>query len=193
MSELRSKFKNNSPGVMGVVIYDEDNRRRGIAVKPGEEVLLAKRDEVATANAPRQEKDNPFLNGLDLVTTAENMENARPIGSTMERSEPVAEPVAETLPPEGEPPRVEREAQVDDITPPLPEGDPELGARTPGEEVGTPEAVAQAGTAKRTGRGTTVKSGSAVSKPPAEPGKPQAVVVGVGGAQYAGATPSTEE
>jgi hypothetical protein len=185
--DIRSEWKNISDGVLGAVVYDDRNQPRGVAVKPNETVWLSERERIATANAPRQERDNPFANGaLVLVTRASEVKNRRPFGDdTVAEGEPQApEPEEPTLP------REERPAREDEVgAPPLPEGDPERGSRPPGEEVGNPEVVAQAGRKRGPkGRGPTVHSDNPAAKSAPKRGTPVGVVVGQGGPQYAEAT-----
>lgn len=195
---IRSEFENVSPGVVGVVVVDDEGKRQGIAVKPNETVWLSEDEEIATANAPRRDEDNPFAKGwLVLKTPAAEIKSRRPIGSTTEGIAPAREsvPVPEPAAPEVEgnepvdPPREERPPQEEVGAPPLPEGDPEHGVRAPHEEVGVPEAVAKASAQQRRPQATraqTVKAGSPMAKPAAKPGKPQGVVVTPTGPQYAG-------
>jgi hypothetical protein len=189
MSEqLRSEWINEGAGLVGVVLFNEEGKRFGGVVRPGETVWLTERERIATANAPRKAEDNPLTNGsLRCITPASEIANRRPIGEEkLDASHPSKAEPTEDETPEGTPPREERPATEETAAPPLPEGDPETGVRAPGEEVGTPEVVAQAGTDKRKpgSRGTTVKSGNPVAKPAAAPGKAMGVVVGQGGPQY---------
>lgn len=193
MTTLRTEFKNVSGGVQGVVVLDESGRSRGVPVRPGDAIWLTEAEEVLTANAPREDKDNPFTNGaLVLVTRSTEVLNRRPIGSR--EAAPQAPTPVESSPDgdkevsqdwdvgnEPQPlPRVEREATEEVGAPPLPEGDPALGARSPGEEVGRPEVVSQG----RKGRGKTVRSDNPAARPPVKEGVQHAVVVGQGGMQY---------
>jgi hypothetical protein len=187
----RSEWKNNSAGVVGVVVYDDRGQRGGIGVKPGESVWLTEEERIATANAPRLAQNNPFANGsLVLATRAADIGNRRPFGD------------ADTPPPNGTPStpdeepyegvREERPATEEEVgAPPLPEGDPERGSRPPGEEVGNPEVVGRAGTQKRTppkGRGPTVRSDNPAARPAPKSGTPVGVVAGANGPEYAEAT-----
>lgn len=58
--EVRRKFVNPTPQYVGAVIYDEDGKRKGVPVEPGGSIWLSEREERATAEAPREAKDNPF-------------------------------------------------------------------------------------------------------------------------------------
>jgi hypothetical protein len=184
MTTLRTEFKNVSGGVQGAVIVDVTGKPKGIPVSDGDSVWLTEAEEILTANAPRRAEDNPFTNGAFIVLTrASEAANRRPIGSRDEAPTPVEPSEDEGAPPwdtGNEPqalPRVERQATEEVGAPPLPEGDPALGARAPGEEVGHPEVV-------RKGRGKTVRSDNPAAKPAAKEGVQHAVVVGQGGMQY---------
>lgn len=194
---IRTEFKNVSDGVQGAVVLGEDNRPKGIAVKPGETVWLSEAEEVLTANAPKRDADNPFVNGAFAVfTKASEVLNRRPIGSREVVGNQV-ETTVDTSPDEDEdsldvgnepqgPPREERPGQQEEVgAPPLPEGDPAHGVRPPGEEVGTPQVVASG--KRPTGRGKTVNTAPPGGDKPAAKEGPQAVVVGQGGARYVGA------
>lgn len=193
---IRTEFKNVSAGVIGAVVFDSKGERRGIPVKPGDTVWLTEPEEIATANAPRKDSDNPFAQGwLVVETRASEVINRRPIGSR-EQVGPTAvagseEPAAgsgdtdldkgnEPVPP----PTEVRPATEEVGAPPLPEGDPAHGVRPPGEEVGTPQVVASGARPPAPPRGTTVQSRNAAAKEAPEPGVAKAVVVGQGGPQY---------
>lgn len=172
--ELRAEFRNESPGVQGVVLYDADGKRTGSFVRPGQSVWLSEREQVATANAPRRAEDNPFVNGaLILITEAHEVVNRRPIGS---RAQIVDEEGRELVDPPAGPfdPRTAGRSALEDQSapppvevkpgapeevgaPPLPEGDPEHGIRQPGEEVGTPDAVPQGSGRRKGAAGTVVR------------------------------------
>lgn len=57
----KQQFRNESGGFIGVVKIDVKGEEKGAAVEPGGTVWLTLNEQVATANAPRQAKDNPFL------------------------------------------------------------------------------------------------------------------------------------
>lgn len=185
-TERRDEYRNDSAGIIGVTLYDEEGKRQGIAVRPGESVFMTERDRVATANAPKRDADNPFLNGLTFIRAADDMKDRRVITSP-EPSED-ATPVEPDASGPVAPPEEVKEADYEDLTPPAP-GTPEEGVRAANEEVASPEVVAKAGTEKRQGRGTTVRSGNPAAKKP--PSGPAAVVVGQNGPQYQ--SPPTEE
>jgi hypothetical protein len=189
MGTLRTEFKNASDGVQGAVIMDDTGKPTGVAVRPGDSIWLTETEEILTANAPRRDEDNPFTNGsFTVLTRATEVSNRRPIGSRETAQAPT--PVESSADDKEEdwdtgnepqaPPRVERQATEEVGAPPLPEGDPALGARTPGEEVGQPEVVASG----RRGRGKTVRTDNPAAKPPVKEGVQHAVVVGQGGMQY---------
>lgn len=106
MSIEKSEFENVAKGWIGVQIRDESRRTgfRGTPVRPGERIWLSVDEQVATANAPREEKDNPFVNGnLKLTASSQEMGNRRPIGddgsATVAPEEPQETP---ETPPEAE-------------------------------------------------------------------------------------------
>lgn len=188
-ADTRTEFENVSDGVIGVQVADGNNRMQGIPVKPGETVWLTEAEEIATANAPRRPEDNPFTKGwLQVKTRAGDVINRRPIGSRDQVTTAVAPAPAPTPAPkdERELPTVERQGQPGETgAPPLPEGDPALGARTPGEEVATPQAVPSGKRAPAKPRGQTVSSRPAVEREAApKEGAAAAVTVGQGGARY---------
>jgi hypothetical protein len=192
MSTLRTEFKNASDGVQGAVVMDDTGKPKGVAVRPGDSIWLTETEEILTANAPRRDEDNPFANGsFTLLTRATEVSNRRPIGSreageaptSVEESPDDGKEMSQDWDTGNEPqalPRVERQATEEVGAPPLPEGDPALGARTPGEEVGQPEVVASG----RRGRGKTVRTDNPAAGPPVKEGVQHAVVVGQGGMQY---------
>lgn len=188
-ADTRTEFENVSDGVIGVQVADGNGRMTGIPVRPGESVWLSEAEEIATANAPRRPEDNPFAKGwLQVRTRAGDVINRRPIGSRMDAETAVA-PAPEPTPApqdERELPRVEREgAPTETGAPPLPEGDPALGARSPGEEVATPQAVPSGKRAPAKPRGQTVRTAPVVEREAApSEGAAAAVTVGQGGARY---------
>lgn len=210
MSEVtRSEWINDSDGVHGVVVFDEEGRRGGLAVKPGKTIWLTEKERIATANAPEKESDNPFANGVfRCVTPASDVKSRRSFGTeAMDVEMPVApsEPTiqVEVAPglkmamtaaekdrwdkaqDEASKPREEKPAIPDEVgAPPLPQGDPETGVRSPGEEVGRPDVVKQSGTrARKTGRGVTVDSSNPLAKPAPAEGVPTGVVMTTAGPQ----------
>lgn len=107
-SNEKSEFENVSGGWVGVQVHDEGTRGgfRGIAVPPGGRVWLDEEEQIATANKPREDKDNPFVNGhLQLTAAKQEMQNRRPIGDSAEPQAPAPEPQPEQTeqpPAEGE-------------------------------------------------------------------------------------------
>jgi nucleotide-binding universal stress UspA family protein len=163
--EVRRKFINQTPIFVGAVIYDEDNKRKGVPVAPGDSIWLSEREERATAEAPRLAKDNPFeaeweepiqrSEGGEVLEsrTRRGMlvlsdEPPRPIAS--ERFIPGRETAAVATAPETaaeapEGPQEEPE-QVEEVTgspgvPPTPTEPPVEGQPSEHEIVATPEAV----------------------------------------------------
>jgi len=151
--EPKSKFKNTSGGVAGAVQLDHQNEAKGVAVYPGESVWLTEREQVLTANAPRNEEDNPFTNGtFTLEVKAEDVAHSRPIGDTQvdpAEQPPEPEPAPEPEPEDPNSVEITDEsagAEVGAAEPPegpAPEGQPALHeevaeAEAPGEPVGEP-------------------------------------------------------
>lgn len=166
MAEPRSEFRNESAGFIGVVVMEE-GKPRGISVEPGDSVFLTEEEQIATANAPRDDKDNPFVNGaLKLLTPATEIANRRPIGDTLAPQVPQSERQQEEAQAEREKTeeaqrqQVEAEArrkaaaqkQAQQPATPVeetgaaisPGGAPTHGKRAASEEVATPEAPAKA-------------------------------------------------
>lgn len=170
MATARSEFTNESGGFVGVV-FIEDGKRRGGSVRPGDSVWLSEEEQIATANAPRRDADNPFTNGfLQLKTAATEIANRRPIGDSGGVAQPAqteqqaaeaeaakqrtrqaadAQRQAEA---EAQAARAQRQAEqgvrpVPEETGAAvePQGGPSEGRRAAGEEVGTPKAPAKAG------------------------------------------------
>ncbi len=57
----QQQFRNNLHGWMGVVKIGPKGDDRGASVRPGGTVWLSEAEQVLTANAPRDPKDNPFV------------------------------------------------------------------------------------------------------------------------------------
>jgi hypothetical protein len=76
----KSEFINDSAGTCGITVL-ENGEPKAIALKPGKRILLSAQEQILTANAPQEDKDNPFTNGtLRLVTPAKDIANRRAIG-----------------------------------------------------------------------------------------------------------------
>lgn len=132
-STYKDQFRNDSGGFISVVTIDARNNANAVAVRPGDTVWLSEEEQILTANAPRNEADNPLTNGsLTLTLEGKEIKNARPLRPTAETPEPE--------PTEGD---VEEETG-ETGAPPAPVGEPEEGQRAPTEEVATPEAVVAA-------------------------------------------------
>lgn len=83
MPTAKSEFRNTRDYHIGVVLKREDGKMKGMALEPSGHVWMDEEEQMATANAPRQESDNPFTNGdLELVQSAQVLANRRPIGDT---------------------------------------------------------------------------------------------------------------
>lgn len=111
MSEalLKDEFENTTDGFVGVVSRNPDNKMTGAVVRPKENVLLDKQEQIATANAPKRDKDNPLANGmLKKVRSGSEVENRRPLEPS---ATPEPEPAPQEAAPESDEARKEREAQ----------------------------------------------------------------------------------
>lgn len=142
----RDEFVNTSGGWIGVVTITARGDRQAVAVPPGESVWLSEEEQVETANAPRADADNPFINGqLELRTRAQEIRNRRPLRpdetGPVAPATPADEPTAAN--PGGEPAAEETGAT------PEPDGEPETGEFSDGEEVATPDAAAAPKPARR--------------------------------------------
>lgn len=138
-TNVKDEFRNDSDGYIGVITLMPGGERAGIAVRPGDSVWLSQEEQVLTANAPRDEADNPMVNGnLLLVTEAREIVNRRPLRPTAIETavEPAVVPDPATA--------------VDPVAPLSADGDteeaeeePAEGTRPAEEEVGTPAARAR--------------------------------------------------
>jgi nucleotide-binding universal stress UspA family protein len=160
--EVRRKFTNPTPVYVGAVIYDEDGKRKGVPVAPGEAIWLSEREERATAEAPMNPADNPFVaEWEDPITRTEGgevLESVKRQGMLVLSDEP-ARPIASeryipgraTAESPQEPQETPQEAAeepepVEEIVgspgvPPTPTEPPVEGQPSENEIVATPEAV----------------------------------------------------
>lgn len=77
----RAEFANDAGHVIGVMTKRGKGEMKSLAVMPDDTVWLDEEEQIATANAPRSEEDNPFTNGhLRLVTEPKEIVNRRQIG-----------------------------------------------------------------------------------------------------------------
>lgn len=123
----QSKFTNVSGGVAGAVKLDHEGHAKGVAVFPNESVWLTEKEEILTANAPRNEADNPFVNGtFRCDVKSADAGHARPIGSKHANAEPPERPAeAGEGDPEGIDLRVETQAANEPpVQPPAPPAPP---------------------------------------------------------------------
>lgn len=171
MPQQKTEFRNDSPGIIGVVTLEPGGKEVAIPVKPGASIWLSEDEQIATANAPQRDEDNPFVNGqLIKVTDAADIKNRRPIGDNAESPEAAeqkraAEEKAAELKAQNDAQAAEEAARLKQgqeqatqgakappprQTPeetgaaPQPQGASAQGSRAAGEEVGTPEAVGKA-------------------------------------------------
>lgn len=138
----KSKFKNVSGGVAGAIQVNHEGKAAGVPVFPGDSIWLTEQEEILTANAPRNESDNPFENGtFELEVKAEQAAHARPIGSSRSPA-PAADPAPDTPAAEGVDPEeidLRTEAGAANEPPQQPEPEPEpVAAADPGLPTGAP-------------------------------------------------------
>jgi hypothetical protein len=134
---IRDEFVNTTEGWVGAVQIGPHGEQAGVPVAPGGNIWLTEDEQILTANAPRDDADNPFIArlgepenpdepqptlppALQLRTRGVEIKSRRPFGADAQ-------------------PDVDEEEETG--APPLPEGEPEEGSRPPAEEVATPEAV----------------------------------------------------
>lgn len=168
MTQQKTEFKNVSGGIIGVVTVEPGGKIVPIPVQPGATIWLSEEEEIATANAPVRDEDNPFISGqLVKVTDAADIKNRRPIGSNADSPEAAAqkqkaEEAAAARKAANEAQRKEEEARLKEGqkqagagakpaparqtaeetgAAPQPQGASAQGSRAAGEEVATPEAV----------------------------------------------------
>lgn len=203
-SELKNRYKNNTSGWLGVVLKNAKGDLHGISVPPGDEVWMDEAERVATAQAPREAKNNPFSNGA-LVKTAEageaktNREIDAPLVPDAEPAQPAPPPPGAGMPREERPPDPDTPppaapAPGEEATDtPLAASAPPTGQRAPGEEVGSPDAErAAADSAKGEFREKDdgSKPAEAAEPPPAAPGsEPTVSSAPPGGTQEAARQP----
>jgi hypothetical protein len=127
-TNLRDEFRNTTDGFVGVVQFVGPHREpKGVSVDPHGTVWLNEDEQILTANAPRSDDDNPFVNGtLELVTRGREVRSRRPYG---EQAQTAVE--TDTAPEE------------ETGSPAEPAGAPEEGSHAAGEEVATPQAIMQ--------------------------------------------------
>jgi hypothetical protein len=169
-TDRKSKFQNDSQGVLGVVQFNVEGKPVGVPVPYKGVVFLSEEEQILTANAPRNESDNPFLNGLRLLERGADMDRARPIGEDQAKDdEPAAaeppapeEPAAPPAPPEPSalPPGEDSPGEIRQERPPQPAAPPpgNSGSAAAGAEIIEPATGSR-----------QVKSGMRPSSSPAAP------------------------
>jgi hypothetical protein len=80
--QAKAEFENQGAGVVGAVTIEPGTgKHSAVPVRPGETIWLSEDEQIATANAPKRDQDNPFVNGsLVLKTDPKQIANRRPIG-----------------------------------------------------------------------------------------------------------------
>lgn len=131
----KSEFRNTRKHHIGVVLKREDGKMKGSALEPEGRVWMDEEEQMATANAPRSESDNPFVNGdLELVQSARALANRRPIGDTEHPQQETGGQIADEAPPAAEPEPVGAGDGDDEEEPPSSGSDDEAEADEDGEK-----------------------------------------------------------
>lgn len=116
-ANIKDEFRNETQGFVGVITID-NGKERGVAVRPESTIWLSEQEQILTANAPRRDEDNPFINGqLKLVTKAQDVKNRRPLGN----EEPSSNGDAASVPAATPGPQVEPVAEPVEVAPPEPQ------------------------------------------------------------------------
>jgi hypothetical protein len=171
MAQEKTEFRNATGGTIGVIVVQPGGKEQALPLVSGATIWLSEDDQIATANAPRNDADNPFVNGmLEAVGVPQGVKNRRPIGVSQEsdaekkqREEAEAaakvvkdaEAAAAKKQREAEAKRLkdgeraaqrggarpERQSPEETGAPKQPQGKAVEGSRAAGEEVATPEAT----------------------------------------------------
>lgn len=179
----KSEFRNTRDYYIGVVVKREDGKMKGMALQPGETVLMDEQEQMATANAPRQESDNPFTNGdLELVQSARALANRRPIGDSKHTEQAVGGQVASGAPPAAEPEAVGGDVADDEEGGPAGSPDAELKGDDPAPTEAPSKKDQEASARAAAARGRAPAANEKVTPPPAPPKAP--------GVSHTGAAPT---
>lgn len=85
MPQEKTEFRNATSGTIGVVTIEPGGKQQALPLVAGATVWLSEEEQMATANAPRHDADNPFINGtLEKVSLPQGVKNRRPIGISQE-------------------------------------------------------------------------------------------------------------
>lgn len=86
MPQEKTEFRNTTDHIIGVITIEPGGRHVPLPLVGGATVWLTEDEQIATANAPKANEDNPFINGdLERVGAPENRRNRRPIGIPQEQ------------------------------------------------------------------------------------------------------------
>ena len=132
----KTKFRNMTGGYIGVCVEGDSGKMTAISLGPGEGVELSEREQRATANAPREPENNPFIGGYEDPDTGRKGPALVEVDAATEVQRPIGVKPEETA------------AEAGDG-----DGEPETGTRPSDEEVGTPEAPAKRTAARKAGAG----------------------------------------
>lgn len=177
----RDEFRNVGKGWCHVITIDRRGEQRGIAVAQGDRILLTEEEQIATANAPRDPDNNPFIHGgdnglvLERVRTDVSRTNHRPLGPedapsapAGETEQPPSEPEPEAESPskeergESPPEKPAEKPPASDPKPPAPAAPKTSPPRQPQTQPAAPKAPAAA-----QGSGSATTGSAKSEKPPA--------------------------
>jgi hypothetical protein len=131
------RFRNASDGYIGVVVINEQGKREGTPVGPGDTVELTEEEQRLTAHAPRDPADNPFIGGIPGPPETDEKGETRP---GPQRPALVPDHEQRHVPRPTTPQRESDESAVAAE----PAGEQAVGSYQGGEEVATPEAPSAA-------------------------------------------------
>jgi hypothetical protein len=81
MAQEKQEFRNATPGTIGVVVI-QGGKEVALPLVSEATIWLSEDDQIATANAPARDEDNPFVSGaLVAVGKPQGVRNRRPIGT----------------------------------------------------------------------------------------------------------------
>lgn len=134
-AEEKVRYRNTTKGHIGAVILNEENRRQGVAVPPGDTIELSEVEVRMTKNAPKNPDNNPFVGNPPQLELAPDDRPDRP--------EPEPERDAEAEAEKKPRPKGRRQSEETGAAQ-EPAGDAPEGGYASGEEVATPDAAEKA-------------------------------------------------
>ena len=81
MAQEKQEFRNATPGTIGVVLI-QGGKEVALPLVAEATIWMSEEDQIATANAPARDEDNPFVSGaLVAVGKPQGLKNRRQIGT----------------------------------------------------------------------------------------------------------------